>query len=95
MIMKNIRQSILDETEKAISLGKARAKKTLKEFERLVSPWVMEWDGYDDALKRARLLLSGEEQREFDMLLKAFNDAGRNLSVFLRSRRLDLIQKGK
>jgi hypothetical protein len=81
--------------ESVVSLGRARAKKELQAFELAIRPFVHFWDEGIDALMRIELSADDPDAPTFAHLVKEFTTAGKNLSLFLRGRRIKMLKGTK
>lgn len=82
-----------EEIRNVRNLAKFKAQKSSQEFERLIAPWVRNWDEFIPQLRQAKMILPADQQNELESLIRAFNEAAGNLSLYLRARRLELKKK--
>jgi len=81
--------------ESVVSMAHARAKKDLQRFEIAIRPFIHFWDEGLDALMRVEISADDPDAQTLAHLMKEFRDAGKNLSLFLRGRRLKMMKDNK
>jgi hypothetical protein len=99
MRLSDVRKIIkeeLEDTNNVVSFSAGKAKKALKQFVSLVSPWIRDWDELIPRLRHAKLVLDSEEQqRELEFFVREFETAGENLSKYLKARKLEMTKSSK
>lgn len=84
----SLRELIKEELGNVVSLGQARAKRSLFVYEMSVRQFLEAWDESTERFAMLRASVPDSERPMLETLLREYETAGKNLSVFLRGLRL-------
>ncbi len=93
--LDELKKKLRDEDDAAVTQGLARqkGKKLLQRFDALTGQWFRSWDEHLGSLVASKQMMTPEQQRQFESLLKSFKSSAMDLHVFIHSCRVEFQKK--
>lgn len=90
LTVSDLRKLIREEAGNVVSLGAARAKRSVFLFEAALRQFLESWNDSTEHFRALRATVPEDKREMLEVFIKEYITAGKNLSVFLRGTRLDM-----